>query len=343
MKTIHTLIRPHLKDVQAYSSARDEFSGEAHIWLDANENPFESGLNRYPDPHQRALKRRIGELKGMRPERIFLGNGSDEAIDLLIRAFVEPGKEEVVICPPGYGMYTVSANIHGAEIREAPLDNDFQPDVERIREVATTESKLLFLCSPNNPTGNVIEWGRLEEILSFFPGLVILDEAYIDFSPGSSFLFQTEDFPNLVVLQTMSKAWGLAGIRLGMAFAQEEVISVLDRIKPPYNLNVLSQERAIQALEEPEKVQREIDRIVKERERLAGELKELKVVRKVFSSSANFLLVEMEKPREVYQHLLKKGIVVRDRTKQVWDCLRITVGTEEENDELIGALNDIRS
>jgi histidinol-phosphate aminotransferase len=341
MKPIHALIRPHLRNLQPYSSARDEFSGTAHVWLDANENPFETGLNRYPDPYQRELKVKIGALKEAKPEQIFLGNGSDEAIDLLIRAFVEPGKEEVLICPPGYGMYTVSANIHGAAIREVPLDEYFQPDVGNIRQAVTKESKLLFLCSPNNPTGNVMEWGRLEEILSFFPGLVVLDEAYVDFCPEGSFLPKRKDYENLVILQTMSKAWGLAGIRLGMAFAQEEVIAVLNKIKPPYNLNILTQQRALQVLEKPGKVKQEIAEIVKERGRLADELKGLEGVLKVYPSAANFLLVEMKKPREVYQNLLEQGIVVRDRTKHVKDCLRITVGTEKENNELLRIMAEI--
>ena len=336
MKTdfnIMNLVRENVKALSPYRSARDEFEGEASISLDANENPFDhKNLNRYPDPYQRKLKQKISELKGVKESSIFLGNGSDEAIDLLIRAFCEPREDSILIFTPTYGMYQISADINAVETVEIPLTNDFQIDVESASKI---DAKVTFICSPNNPTGNDMDTQIVESILRTSKGLVIIDEAYIDFSKRKSWTERLEEFPNLVVLQTFSKAYGMASIRLGMAFANEEIVSILNKIKPPYNVNGLTQNYALQALENKEAVLSEIDTILQERQGMKMALLKLKEVRKIYPSEANFLLIEIDRAKVLYQHLAEKGIVVRDRSSQVEHALRITIGTPKENKTLI--------
>jgi histidinol-phosphate aminotransferase len=336
MKTnfnIMNLVRENVKALSPYRSARDEFEGEASISLDANENPFDhKNLNRYPDPYQRKLKQKISELKGVKEASIFLGNGSDEAIDLLIRAFCEPREDSILIFTPTYGMYQISADINAIETVEIPLTTDFQIDVESASKI---DAKVTFICSPNNPTGNDMDTQIVESILRTSKGLVIIDEAYIDFSKRKSWTERLEEFPNLVVLQTFSKAYGMASIRLGMAFANEEIVSILNKIKPPYNVNGLTQNYALQALENKEAVLSEIDTILQERQGMKMTLLKLKRVRKIYPSEANFLLIEIDRAKVLYQHLAEKGIVLRDRSSQVKDALRITIGTPKENKTLI--------
>ncbi len=339
MKTtfdIMSLVRENVKALSPYRSARDEFVGEALISLDANENPFDhDSLNRYPDPYQRKLKRQIGKMKGVNESSIFLGNGSDEAIDLLIRAFCEPRKDSILIFTPTYGMYQISADINAVETVEVPLMADFQIDLNKALEV---NAKLTFICSPNNPTGNDMEAADVESILRNSKGLVIVDEAYIDFSKRESWTRRLKEFPNLVVLQTFSKAYGLAAIRLGMAFANEVVIEILNKIKPPYNVNGLTQNFALEALENGETVRQDIYMILRERATMEEALKKLRAVKKIYPSEANFLLIEIDRAVELYRYLAEKGIVVRDRSKQVKDALRITIGTPSENQTLLEAI-----
>ncbi len=338
---IEALLRPNILRLQPYSSARNEFKGEARIFLDANENPFDNGLNRYPDPLQWELKQKIAEWRGMRPQEIFLGNGSDEAIDLLVRMFCEPGRDHIIVMPPTYGMYEVSAEISGVEIVRIPLAEGFQPDVEAVLSKAGKHSKLLFVCSPNNPTGNAFEEDRLEALLKAFPGIVVVDEAYGDFSSRAGALPLIKHHERLVVLQTFSKAWGMAGIRLGMAFAQENLIAWFNKVKPPYNISLLAQQTALHALVQPEHYRQQVQIILFEREKLAGSLAKLPVVERIFPSDANFILVRVSEPNDLYRHLVNQGIIVRNRSSviQCEGCLRITVGTPEENSQLIEALN----
>ena len=338
------LVRKHIKEVVPYSSARDEFSGEAKIFLDANENSLGSPLtkwyNRYPDPHQVKLKEAISKIKGVPAGHIFLGNGSDECIDLLYRCFCEPGKDNVIICPPTYGMYEVSAAINDVKARKVPLQPDFQLDLEGIEDVADDRTKIIWICSPNNPTGNSIHYQDIEILLNNFYGLVVVDEAYINFAKQRSLLPGLKEYPNLVIMQTLSKAWGLAALRLGMAFASTTIIDFLNRIKPPYNINQATQELALEALNEVEQVNTMIKEIVAMRDRLAAGLREIPIVEKVYPSDANFLLVKVKDAGKVYHYLLSDGIVVRDRSKVKLceDCLRITVGTDSENKKLIQLL-----
>ncbi|MCZ4408934.1 histidinol-phosphate transaminase [Cryomorphaceae bacterium 1068] len=333
---IMSLVRENVKALSPYRSARDEFTGKAMISLDANENPFDhQSLNRYPDPYQRKLKQKISALKGVEESSIFLGNGSDEAIDLLIRAFCEPGEESILTFTPTYGMYRISADINAVETVEVPLKSDFQIDLEKALKV---DAKLTFICSPNNPTGNDMNTEAVETILRNSEGLVIVDEAYIDFSKRESWTKRLEEFPNLVVLQTLSKAYGLASIRLGMAFANEVVIEILNKIKPPYNVNGLTQNYALEALEDGESLKSEIEMILKDRAEMKVALKKLNVVKKIYPSEANFLLIEINRATELYHYLAEKGIVVRDRSKQVKNALRITIGTPSENETLLEAI-----
>ena len=344
MTKIENLIRPHLKCLSAYSSARDEFSGKAKIFLDANENALGSALypklNRYPDPYQLDLKKAIGKLKHIPPEQIFLGNGSDEPIDLLIRLFCEPKQDKIVLCPPTYGMYQVSASINNVDVLDIPLNESFHLETEKILEQADPECKLLFLCSPNNPTGNLLRPEAIELLLSKFGGIVVIDEAYIDFAKAPSWTKRLSEFPNLVVLQTFSKAWGLAGLRLGMAFASEEIIGWLNKIKSPYNLSSLTQKAALKALNNETLINQQAHKILAMREDLKEKLLSLPFVETVYHSHANFLLIKTKHADSVYQSLLQKEIVVRNRSqiKQCEGGLRITVGTESENAQLIKAL-----
>lgn len=340
------LTRENIRKLKPYSSARDEFSGDAKVFLDANENSLGSPLtkwyNRYPDPHQQALKNRLAVIKAVTPGHIFLGNGSDECIDLLYRCFCEPGKHNVIICPPTYGMYEVSANINDVEIRRAPLTEDFQLDLIHLENLVNENTRIIWLCSPNNPTGNTLNRQDIETVLNNFNGIVVIDEAYINFAQQRSFLRELDEYPNLVVLQTLSKAWGLAGIRMGMAFASEAIVHTLDKVKPPYNISQPAQELALKALEEVGQVNDMIRLLVDMRKALAEVFSSMPAVEKVYPSEANFLLVKIKDARKIYEYLVDKGIVVRDRSsvKLCEDCLRITVGTERENTILIDALHE---
>lgn len=341
---LNSLLRPHIAKLQPYTSARDEYTGKEGVFLDANENPFgsitEQDFNRYPDPYQSALKAEIAKIKEVRSSQIFLGNGSDEAIDLLYRAFCNPGKDNVILLPPTYGMYEVSASINDVEIRKVALTEDFQLRPEEILKAADTNSKILFICSPNNPSANKAKREDVLFLLQNFKGLVVVDEAYIDFSDEPSFTTELDKFPNLLVMQTFSKAWGLASLRLGMAFASEEIIRILNKIKPPYNISGLTQDTVLAAITDKGKVERMIGEILAEREFLQGELEKQPFVHKIHPSHANFLLVKIPNATQVYDDLIEEKVIVRNRAKVLLceDCLRITVGTREENEVLIKAL-----
>jgi histidinol-phosphate aminotransferase len=331
------LARPNILELKPYSSAREEFTGNEAIFLDANESPFNKPWNRYPDPFQQRLRERIAIMKDVKKENIILGNGSDETIDMLFRTFCEPGKDSVISVNPTYGMYKVSAAINAVEYQPVTLNSDFSLPVEKILAKASDTSKLLFLCSPNNPTGNRFSENEMIRILKDFPGIVVVDEAYVDFSEGDSWVTKLAQYPNLVVLQTLSKAWGLASIRLGMAFASSDIIDLLMKVKPPYNVNTLTQEKAYQALTSPSVVKKRIDNIIAERDRLMKSLKELPVVKKVFEADANFFLVQVENPDEMYDYFVKRGVIVRNRSREALceGCLRITVGSEGQNNYLL--------
>ncbi len=345
---ISKLLRPHLLQLTPYSSARDEFKGKAKVYLDANENSMGSTskdrYRRYPDPYQTELKTQIGEIKKVNTSKIFLGNGSDEPIDLLIRAFCNPGKDKIIITPPTYGMYEVSAAINDVGIVRVPLFENYSLDLANILESIEPGVKLIFLCSPNNPTGNSIDADQIVEIVDRFQGLVILDEAYIDFSSQPSFLERLEEFKNLIILQTFSKAWGLASLRLGMAFAHEEIISILNMIKPPYNISGATQELILKALNNLPEMKKMLKEISKEKKYLESMLQDVNLVQKIYPSDANFLLVKVEKAHDVYLALIDKKVIVRDRSnvELCEDCLRITVGTHHENETLIQELKSIR-
>jgi len=344
---LNNLVRENVKKMIPYSSARDEFSGKGSVFLDANENPYENGVNRYPDPHQKELKKRLGEIKGIAPEKMILGNGSDEVIDLLFRAFCEPHSDNVIICTPTYGMYEVAGGVNAVTIREVPLDRDFQPNVEAVISNSDERSKILFLCSPNNPTANVLDTSKVLELLGKFQGIVVVDEAYIDFAPEKSLTDKLAIYPNLVILQTLSKAWGMAGIRLGIGLASMEIINILNRIKPPYNVNSLSQTKALELLELVGLCNEQVDNIVAERKALSVFLNELSYVEKVFPSDANFILVRVNDARGLYNYLLKDEIIIRDRSKicNLDGCVRISVGTSKENEILKSVLTkfDLKS
>lgn len=340
---LNKLLRENIKNLKPYSSARDEYTGEAMVFLDANENPFNQPYNRYPDPLQQEVKEKIAKLKDVHVENIFLGNGSDEPIDLLIRAFCEPGVDNIVSIDPTYGMYQVAADISGVELRKASLTADYQMDLAGILDEVGENTKLIFLCSPNNPTGNSLEKDKMITLFKEFNGLVVVDEAYIDFAPGKSLLNELSNYPNLVVLQTFSKAWGMAGIRLGMAFASKEIIEILNKIKYPYNLNILTQQKALELLEQKTVVDNWIKLLISEREKMANLLNDFPFVIKVFPSDANFLLVKMHDAKGIYDYLVECGIIVRDRSKVhlCEDSLRITIGSEGENKILLNTLNEL--
>jgi len=346
---INNLQRENIKNLRPYSTARDEYKGQANVYLDANENsfgsPLEKNYNRYPDPLQLDLKEEIGKIKGVPIENTFLGNGSDEAIDLLYRAFCEPGKDNVIVLPPTYGMYEVSANINNVELRKVNLLPSFQLDMEGIAEAIDEHTKMIFICSPNNPTGNSIIRTDIETILANFEGLVVIDEAYINFSKQRTFIQELTEYPNLVILQTFSKAWGLAALRLGMAFAARPVIDILNKVKPPYNINQATQDIALQALKNVEQVNEWIRITVSERDRLSKDLLDLDLVTKVYPSDANFILTEVKDAAAVYHHLVEQGIIVRDRSKVILceGCLRITVGTSTENETLLNNLKSFQA
>ena len=340
MRKIKDLIRPCILKMQPYSSARNEYKGEATVFLDANENPYNAPYNRYPDPLQWEVKQKIARLKGVKPEQIFLGNGSDEPIDLMIRVFCEPRKDNIVAIDPTYGMYQVAAEINDVEYKKVPLTDTFDLDAETLLQTCNENTKLIYLCSPNNPTGNSLSQKAIIEILSKFSGIVIIDEAYIDFSKQPSFLEKLENHPNLVVFQTFSKAWGSAGIRLGMAFASEEIITTLNKIKYPYNVNILTQKKALEMLDKSQTVQKWIETLLDERTQLVGKLKQIPYVQKIYPTDANFVLVKVPDANHLYHYLVNKGVVVRNRNTVTMcaGCLRITVGTPQENNILVDAL-----
>jgi histidinol-phosphate aminotransferase len=345
MFNLDALVRTNIRTLKPYSSARDEFKGEANIFLDANENSLGSPLvkwyNRYPDPLQLKVKEKIAFIKKIPVDQIFLGNGSDVAIVLLFRCFCEPGIDEVVIFPPTYGMYEVSANINNVKLNRVPLTEQFQLDLEALEQAIKPSTKIIWICSPNNPTGNSIDREAIEMILNNFDGLVVIDEAYINFSRQKSWLSDLQDYPNLVILQTLSKAWGLAGIRLGMAFASPEIIGYLNKVKPPYNISEPVQELAVKALEEIGQVNDMIVTLVNERQNMTTSLLQNEEVVKIYPSDANFLLVKFKDASRLYKYFVEQGIVVRDRSNVILceGCLRITVGTPQENQKLLGSLN----
>ena len=343
---INNLVRENIKGLSPYSSARDEYvsDGSEMVFLDANENPFENGVNRYPDPQQRSLKEVLAQQKGVKPSNILFGNGSDEVLDLIFRAFCEPKEDNIITLPPTYGMYKVLAGINNIENREVLLTNDFQPNIEEILEAADANSKLLFLCSPNNPTANSFSSGKILHLLNNFQGIVVIDEAYIDFSNEESWVQKLGDFNNLIVTQTLSKAYGMAGIRLGICFASEELIQILNKIKPPYNVNELTQKKALERILNVEKVKSEVVEILKERDMLSKVLLQLNFVTQVYDTDANFVLAKVDNATNRYNQLLKKGIVVRNRTTQPLceNTLRFTIGTKQENEKLIQVLKEIQ-
>jgi len=349
MKTnfnIKNLIRENIKSLKPYSSARDEYkdaTSEDMIFLDANENPFENGVNRYPDPQQNSVKELLSGIKNVPQKNILLGNGSDEVLDLIFRAFCEPKEDNIITLPPTYGMYSVLANINNIENREVLLTQDFQPKVAQILDNVDMNSKILFLCSPNNPSGNSFSTYKVEELLLNFNGLVVIDEAYIDFSEEKSWLERLKEFPNLIVTQTLSKAYGLAGIRLGVCYASQEIIAILNNIKPPYNVNELTQQKAVERLQKMGEVTNEISEIIKERTKLIHHLKEIKFISKIYPTDCNFVLVKVDDATKRYNQLITKGIVIRNRTNQPLceNCLRFTVGTNLENERLIKTLNSL--
>jgi len=351
MFDLNKILRDNIKKLVPYSSARDEYKGKEGLFLDANENSFGApvsalgfgsiNMNRYPDPMQIDIKRKLSKIKGLPIENIFLGNGSDEAIDILFRAFCQPAKDNVIVCPPTYGMYEVSANINDIAVVKVPLlPESFQLDQDNILRAITTNTKLIFICCPNNPTGNGVSWDTIKVLLERFNGIVVIDEAYINFASYRSLITELLNYPNLMILQTLSKAWGLAGLRVGMAFASEPIIDVFNKIKPPYNINAVSQQIVFDALDNVSVVNNWIKEIVRERERLTLAFSKLPFVKKVYKSDANFLLVKVGDPIQLYDYLTKNRIIIRDRSKVTLceGCLRFTIGTKEENNIVLDQL-----
>lgn len=334
------LLRNNIKALKPYSSARNEFSGEAEVFLDANENPFNAPFNRYPDPMQKELKQKISGIKNIAPEKIFLGNGSDEPIDIVFRAFCEPGVDNIVTIEPTYGMYQVAADINNVEVRKVKLDQNYDFKAQDLLNAANLYTKAIFICSPNNPTGNLLDKSEIIKLLTEFDGIVVVDEAYIDFSPEDSLLGLLDSCPNLIVLQTFSKAWGMAGIRLGMAFAQPEIIRVFNKIKYPYNINILTQQKAMELLDNVGEKSEWVKIILDERAKMIRKLFNLPFVQVIYPSDANFILVKMHDARGIYEYLTEQKIIVRDRSRVALceDSLRITIGSPEENKKLRKAL-----
>lgn len=347
MKTfdVNKLVRKNIQNMKSYSSARDEFKdfNTEMIFLDANENPFENGVNRYPDPQQNNVKLALAELKKVNTNQILLGNGSDEVLDLLFRAFCEPNKDNVITLPPTYGMYGVLADLNAVENREVVLNSDFQPNVKSILESVDTNTKIIFLCSPNNPTGNSFSDTVISELLDNFDGIIVLDEAYIDFSERESWLAKIERYPNLVISQTLSKAFGMAGIRVGILYASASIIAIVNKIKPPYNINVLSQEKAFERIKDSDKNSLEIQSILDNKRNLLEQLSKIKFIEKIFPSDANFVLIKVDNASKRYNQLIDFGIVIRNRTTQLLceNCLRITIGTNLESEKLINVLRTL--
>lgn len=348
MFDLNNLIRDNIKTLKPYSSARHEFTGKASVFLDANENPYGSPLpdkfNRYPDPLQWQLKFQIARIKGVPAENIFVGNGSDEVIDLAYRIFCTPGKDNVIVCPPTYGMYEVSGNINDVEIRKVNLTSDFQLDVEGVMNAVDTNTKLIFICSPNNPTGNNMRREDVEIILNNFSGIVIIDEAYINYSKQKTFIQELTEYPNLVVMQTLSKAWGLAALRLGLCYASMDIIDLFNKVKPPYNINDASQLLALEALQNADLVNEWITASVQQKEMLVKELSAFNFVEKIYPSDANFFLMKVKDASKLYDYLSENEIVVRNRSKDPGceNCLRITIGTPEENQQLLHLLTNYK-
>jgi histidinol-phosphate aminotransferase len=342
---IQDLIRPTIKALKPYSSARDEFQGvtDNMVFLDANENPFENGVNRYPDPHQGELKLMLSKIKGVSTKNILLGNGSDEVLDLIFRAFCEPNQDNIVILPPTYGMYEVLANLNAIRIKAVNLDEAFQPKVDAILNTVDAHSKLLFICSPNNPSGNSFNAKAIETLVSEFKGIVVIDEAYIDFSNEASWISKLANYPNLIVTQTLSKAYAMAGIRLGVCYASTEIITVLNTIKPPYNINELTQKKAMELLSIKDLAKNQIQDILKERTLMISELESIPYISKIYPSDANFVLVKVDDATKRYNQLIEKGIVIRNRTTQPGceNTLRLTVGTAQENSILLSTLKTL--
>ncbi len=338
---IQQLLRPHLRKFKAYSSARTEYTGAEAIFLDANENPLGSAsggaLNRYPDPIQTQVKKEISRIKGLPTDQIFVGNGSDEAIDLLFRAFCEPGTDNVIVCPPTYGMYETSANLNNVTLKEVMLTADYQLQTDKVLDAIDAHTKMIFICNPNNPTGNLLLEEDITRLVESFNGLVVIDEAYIDFAPAASWITKLEKYPNVLVMQTLSKAWGMAGIRVGMAFASVEIIRILTAIKPPYNVSILAQEAALKALQNESGKLQMAQTIMEENARLIAAFNELSYVKKVHPTHANFILIEVNDPNGLYEYLTEHNVVVRNRntTPLCEGCVRISVGTKVENDELL--------
>ncbi|MCK8493406.1 histidinol-phosphate transaminase [Spirosoma sp. RP8] len=349
MFTLNNILRPHILGITPYSSARDEYTGKEGVFLDANENPLgsatpEGDYNRYPDPHQWAIKQKLAPIKGVRPEQIFLGNGSDEPIDLLVRATCTPGKDNILIMPPTYGMYEVSANINDVALIKVPLTPAFQVDTDAVLKAINANTKLIWLCSPNNPSGNLLQEEAIRTILEAADhSLVIVDEAYIDFADTPSWTNQLDQYPNLVVLQTFSKAWGLAALRLGMCFASEELIGIMNKIKPPYNISAPTQTLALEALDREAEKDEMVTTILTERTNLAEILRSLPFVQVIHPSDANFLLVQFEDAKQTFEYLIEQQVIVRDRSKvKLCDgCLRISIGTRAENERFVDTLRQM--
>ncbi|MCX7743611.1 MAG: histidinol-phosphate transaminase [Flavobacteriales bacterium] len=341
------LVRPNIKQLTPYSSARDEYKGEVGIFLDANENSFGSPIdpcvNRYPDPLQTQVKKKLASIKNIYPDQIFLGNGSDESIDVLLRTFCKPGQDEVIILPPTYGMYEVAAKIHELQVKKILLDDTFQPDVTEILNQFNSNTRMIFFCSPNNPTGNLMDYDRIKIVLEKFKGIVVVDEAYIDYAKSSSWIQELKNYPHLVVLQTFSKAWGLAGIRAGMAFAHPQIITILNKVKMPYNVSSITQKYLLEAMNNQAFVEFAIQQTIQEKTHLIQRLQQFKSVKTIYPSDANFLLVKMNQADEVYQQLIEKKIIIRNRSRveKCNNCLRITIGKPHENKALLEALSQI--
>jgi histidinol-phosphate aminotransferase len=341
---IDKIVRKNIENLKPYSSARSEYRGEAEIFLDANENaygsPLDKNYNRYPDPLQWALKKELSKIKGVPPQNIFIGNGSDEVIDIAFRIFCNPGQDNVIVCPPTYGMYKVCADINDVEVKEVLLTEDFQLNVERILSAVDSNTKLLFICSPNNPTGNDMNRMDIELLLNNFPGIIIIDEAYINFSRQKTFIQELTEYENLIVMQTLSKAWGLAALRLGLGFASEKIIDLFNRVKPPYNINLSSQQLGIKALANIKEVNENIINTIQQRNWVHDQLQQFNFIQIIYASDANFILVKVDDANKLYQYLLLHRIIVRNRSKEPLcsNCIRITIGTPQENQKLINTL-----
>lgn len=340
---IDKYLRANIKALKPYMTARDEYTGEIGCYLDANENPFDSGYNRYPDPHQKRLKAKMAEMKGIDASKIFIGNGSDEPIDVLFRVFCDPGKDNMVTIAPSYGMYHVAADINDVKVIEVPLEPDFGLDASKILAAADANTKIVMLCSPNNPSGNLLDPEEVRKVITGFDGIVVVDQAYIDFAEDAGFLPELDRYPNLVILYTLSKAWGMAALRLGFAFAAPEIVEYMSRVKYPYNIGADTQELVYRELDRAPEVAEQVAYLVSERKRLETELPKCSVIRKIYPSDANFILVKVDDARAVYNALIAEKVIVRDRSTHTncAGCLRITVGTREENDKLLSLLRQM--